>query len=266
MCFQPGDMTMLLAINANNTNTVFAVFDGDRLRGQWRASTDPRRTADEYVVWLTQLMSFEGLGRGDIDGAILSSVVPAAVFNLKLLCRRYFGCEALVVGDPDCVLGIEVKLDRPEEVGADRVVNAVAAKARHRTPLIVVDLGTATTFDVVDRDGNYCGGAIAPGINLSLRALEMAAAKLPHVEIKQVDRAIGKNTVQAMQSGLYWGYVGLIEGLVTRISNEFGEKMGVVATGGLVSLFAGASPLIEAIDPELTLWGLYLIYNHNRKT
>lgn len=256
---------MLLAINANNTNTVFAVFDGDTLRGQWRASTDPRRTADEYAVWLTQLMGFEGLQRSDISGAILSSVVPAAVFNLKLLCRRYFGCEALTIGEPDCKLGIDVKLDRPEEVGADRVVNAIGGKARHEAPLIIVDLGTATTFDVVDRDGNYCGGAIAPGINLSLRALEMAAAKLPHVEIRQVERVIGKNTVAAMQSGLYWGYVGLIEGLVTRIRNEFGENMRVVATGGLVPLFAGASPLIDAVDPELTLWGLSIIYNRNRK-
>lgn len=257
---------MLLAINANNTNTVFAVFDGNALRGQWRASTDPKRTADEYAVWLTQLMGFEGLQRGDISGAILSSVVPATVFNLKRLCRRYFGCEALTVGEPDCELGIEVKLDRPEEVGADRVVNAIGGKARHEVPLIIVDLGTATTFDVVDRDGNYCGGAIAPGINLSLRALEMAAAKLPHVEIRRIDRVIGKNTVTAMQSGLYWGYVGLIEGLVTRIRNEFGEKMHVVATGGLVPLFAGASPLIDAVDLELTLWGLSLIYNRNRKT
>src|SRR5258708_1281710 len=186
---------MLLAINANNTNTVFAVYDGPALRGAWRCATDPKRTADEYVVWLTQLMGFESLSRGDIDAAILSSVVPATVFNLKTLCRRYFSCDPLVVGEPECKLGIEVLLDRPEEVGADRVVNAVAGKDRYKAPLIIVDLGTATTFDIVDSDGNYSGGVIAPGINLSLRALELAAAKLPHIAIERTEKVIGKSTV-----------------------------------------------------------------------
>jgi type III pantothenate kinase len=255
---------VLLAINANNTNTSFAVYDGPTLRGSWRCATDPRRTADEYVVWLTQLMGFEKLERSAIDGAILSSVVPATVFNLKLLCRRYFGCDPLVVGEPACKLGIEVLIDRPEEVGADRVVNAVAGKDRYEAPLIVVDLGTATTFDIVDAAGNYCGGVIAPGINLSLQALEMAAAKLPHVAIAHPQRTIGKNTVGAMQSGLFWGYVGLIEGLVARIRAEFGAPMGVVATGGLAPLFAGATPVMDRIDSDLTLWGLYLIYQRNQ--
>jgi type III pantothenate kinase len=254
---------MLLAINANNTNTVFAIYDGPTLRGSWRCATDPRRTADEYVVWLTQLMSFETLHREEIDAAILSSVVPATIFNLKTLCRRYFNCDPLVVGEKGCQLGIKVLLDRPEEVGADRVVNAVAGKDRYTAPLIVVDLGTATTFDVVDKDGNYVGGVIAPGINLSLRALEMAAAKLPHVAIERTERIIGKSTVPAMQSGLFWGYVGLIEGLVARIRSEFGQPMSVVATGGLVPLFAGATPAIENIDQDLTLWGLYLIHKRN---
>jgi type III pantothenate kinase len=255
---------MLLAINANNTNTVFAVYDGPNLRGAWRAATEPKRTADEYVVWLTQLMSLENLTRGDVDGAILSSVVPATVFNLKLLCRRYFACDPLVVGDPKCKLGIKVLLDRPEEVGADRVVNAVGGKDRYQAPLIVVDLGTATTFDVIDVDGNYAGGVIAPGINLSLQALEMAAAKLPHIAIERPQRIIGKSTVPAMQSGLFWGYVGLIEGLVERIRSEFGAPMHVVATGGLAPLFAGATPIMQNIDPDLTLWGLNLIFERNR--
>src|SRR5260221_14066746 len=241
---------MLLAINANNPNTVFAVYDGPTLRGSWRCATDPRRTADEYVVWLTQLMSFASLRREDIDAAILSSVVPATVFNLKTLCRRYFNCDPLVVGDKSCRLGIEVLLDRPEEVGADRVVNAVAGKDRYTTPLIIVDLGTATTFDVVDKDGNYVGGVIPPGINLSLRALEMAAAKLPHVAIQRTERIIGKSTVPAMQSGLFWGYVGLIEGLVARIRSEFGQPMSVVATGGVGPLFARATPATVNVDPE----------------
>ena len=255
---------MLLAINANNTNTSFAVYDGPQLRGSWRCATDPRRTADEYVVWLTQLMGFESLDRGAIDGAILSSVVPATVFNLKTLCRRYFNCDPLVVGEPACKLGIEVLIDRPEEVGADRVVNAVAGKDRYAAPLIVVDLGTATTFDIVDAAGNYCGGVIAPGINLSLRALEMAAAKLPHVAIERTEKIIGKSTVPAMQSGLFWGYVGLIEGLIERIRAEFGAPMGVVATGGLAPLFAGATPAFDNIDSDLTLWGLYLIHLRNQ--
>jgi type III pantothenate kinase len=255
---------MLLAINANNTNTVFAVYDGANLRGAWRCATDPKRTADEYVVWLTQLMSFEALRREDIDAAILSSVVPATIFNLKTLCRRYFNCDPLVVGEKNCHLGIKVLLDRPEEVGADRVVNAIGGKDKFGAPLIVVDLGTATTFDVVDANGNYCGGAIAPGINLSLKALEMAAAKLPHVEIKRTPKVIGRSTIPAMQSGLFWGYIGLIEGLVSRIRAEFGQPMRVIATGGLAPLFAGATSVIEDYDPNLTLWGLRLIHERNR--
>jgi type III pantothenate kinase len=257
---------MLLAINANNTNTVFAIYDGSTLCGVWRCSTDPKRTADEYVVWLTQLMSFKKLQRSKIDAAILSSVVPATIFNLKTLCRRYFSCDPLVIGEPNCKLGIEVKLDRPEEVGADRVVNAIAGANRYGAPLIIVDLGTATTFDIVDADGNYSGGVIAPGINLSLQALEMAAAKLPHIAIERTERIIGKSTVPAMQSGLFWGYVGLIEGLVERIRKEFGAPMRVVATGGLAPLFAGATPVVEHIDSDLTFWGLHLIYERNRST
>ncbi len=256
---------MLLAINANNTNTVFAVYDGPALRGSWRASTDARRTADEYVVWLTQLMAFVGLTPGDIDGAILSSVVPATVFNLKTLCRRYFSCDPLVVGEEECRLGIALAVDEPEAVGADRILNTIAGRDRYSSPLIVVDLGTATTFDVVDAAGNYCGGPIAPGINLSLHALEMAAAKLPHIALERPRRVIGRSTVECMQSGLYWGYVGLMEGLVARIRAEFGAPMGVVATGGLAPLFAGSTPVIEHVDPDLALWGLYLIHRLNAR-
>src|SRR5262249_45414568 len=197
----------------------------------------------------------EKLTHADIDAAILSSVVPATNFNLKTLCRRYFKCDPLVVGEPKCRLGIKVLLDRPEEVGADRVVNAVAGKDRYKTPLIIVDLGTATTFDIVDAEGNYSGGIISPVINLSLQPLRTAAAKLPHVAVARPPRIIGKSTVPAMQSGLFWGYVGLIEGLVQRIREEFGAPMDVVATGGLAPLFAGATPVVQNIDPDLTLWG-----------
>ena len=254
---------MLLAIDSGNTNIVFAVYDGDQLRGEWRASTDAERTADELGVWLTQLLSIEGMSRTDIKAAIIASVVPAMVFGLKTLCRRYFKCEPLVVGDEGVDLGIKVLLDRPEEVGADRLVNAVAAHQCYHGPLIIIDFGTATTFDVVDSDGNYCGGAIAPGINLSLQALHMAAAKLPRVAIGRPRQVIGKATVPAMQSGIFWGYVGLIEGLVKRIKDEIGSAMLVVATGGLAPLFHEATPVIDRLDPDLTLRGLLLIHRMN---
>jgi type III pantothenate kinase len=254
---------MLLAINSGNTNCVFALFDGDEKRAVWKISTDHRRTADEYAVWLTQLMALEGMRPADVDACIVSNVVPPVAFDLKTLCRRYFRCEPMFVQEPGVELGVKVLIDFPQEVGADRVVNAIAGKDRFGAPLIVVDIGTAATFDVVDRDGNYCGGAIAPGINLSLKALEMAAAKLPHIAIRRPERVIGKATVPAMQSGLFWGYVGLIEGLVARIKDEFGEPMRVVATGGLSPLFAGATDVLEAIDPDLTLWGLRLIHKRN---
>jgi type III pantothenate kinase len=256
---------MLLAINANNTNTVFAVWDGDALRGSWRASTDPKRTADEYVVWLDHLLAMEKLGRKQLTGTIIGSVVPEANFNLLTLCRRYCRSEPLMVGDTGVDIGALALVDRPEEVGADRLVNTVAAHERYKGPLIVVDFGTATTFDVVDRAGNYCGGAIAPGVNLSLTALHLAAAKLPSVRIRRTERIIGKNTVDCMQSGIYWGYVGLIEGIVGRIKPEFGDPMRVIATGGLAPVFDGVTDVIERVDPDLTLWGLRIIYRRNAK-
>jgi type III pantothenate kinase len=254
---------MLLAINSGNTNCVFALFEGERMRGVWKMATDHKRTADEYAVWLTQLMALDGLWREDVKAVIVSNVVPPVTFNLKTLCRRYFHAEPMFIGEPGVELGAKVLIDRPEEAGADRIVNAIGGKERHGAPLIVVDIGTAATFDVVDADGNYCGGAIAPGINLSLQALEMAAAKLPHIAIQRPAAVIGKSTVPAMQSGLFWGYVGLIEGLVQRIKTEFGAPMKVIATGGLSPLFAGATPVLEAIDEDLTLWGLKIIHARN---
>lgn len=256
---------MLLAIDSGNTNIVFALFDGEEIKGEWRSSTDTERTADEFGVWLNQLMAMEGIDRRQVTACIIASVVPAVVFSLKQLCRRYFGCEALVVGDEGVQLGINVLIDRPEEVGADRLVNAVAAHKRYHGPLIVIDFGTATTFDVVDGFGNYCGGAIAPGINLSLKALHMAAAKLPRVAIGRPRSVIGKATVPAIRSGIYWGYVGLIEGLVERIKKEFGSPMTVVATGGLAPLFVEATDVIQHLDRDLTLRGLLEIYRLNSR-
>lgn len=255
---------MLLAIDSGNTNTVFAVFDGTEKRGEWRAATKAHATADEMGVWLLQLMDLAGLDPKAITAGIIASVVPATVFNLKLLCHRYFNCTPVVVGDPEVPLGIGVLVDNPEEVGADRLVNAVAAHDRYQGPLIVLDFGTATTFDLVDENGNYCGGVIAPGVNLSLEALHMASAQLPRVAVGRPRSVIGKATVPAMKSGIYLGYIGLIEGLVARISAEFGAPLRVIATGGLAPLFAEATDVIEVVDPDLTLRGLLLLHRRSR--
>ena len=255
---------MLLAIDSGNTNIVFAVFDGEEKRSEWRSSSDSKRTADEYGVWLSQLMGLDGIGRDAIDDCIIATVVPETLYSLKTLCRRYFGCEPMIVGEPGVDLGLSVLADPADEVGSDRLVNAGAAHRRYGGPLIVIDFGTATTFDVVDDDGNYFGGVIAPGINLSLDALHMAAAKLPRVAVQRPETVIGKRTVPAMLSGIYWGYVGLIEGLLTRIEAEYGKPMKVVATGGLAPLFAEATDAIEHLDTDLTLRGLAQIHQRNR--
>ncbi len=255
---------MLAAIDSGNTNVVFAIYEGQKLRGEWRSSSDANRTADDYAVWLAHLMGLEGLGFADIDEAILANVVPAASYSLHTLCKRYFGCEALEIGAPGVELGVDIRIDHPEEVGADRLVNAVGASEAYDGPLIIVDFGTATTFDIVAEDGAYCGGVIAPGINLSLEALHAAAAKLPRIDVARPASVIGKSTVPAMQSGVYWGYVALIEGLVARIQEEFGAKMTVIATGGLAPLFADATPAIDHLDRELTMRGLLSINRANR--
>ena len=255
---------MLLAIDSGNTNIVYAVFGDDgKLKGEWRSSTNVNRTTDEIGVWLMQLMDLDGIDRAGITASIVATVVPATLFSLKSLCRKYFNSEPDVIGEGSLDLGLKVLVDQPGEVGSDRLVNAVAAHERHGGPLIVLDLGTATTFDVVDAEGNYFGGIIAPGINLSLEALHKAAAKLPLVAIGRPERVIGKGTVQAMQSGVFWGYISMIEGLIGRIGDEFGAPMKVVATGGLAPLFADCVELISCSDPELTLWGLYSIHRRN---
>ena len=254
---------MLLAIDSGNTNILFAVYDGEERRGEWRAVSDVKRTADEYAAWLTQLMAMSGLSLGDVTATIIASVVPGTLFNLKLLCRKYFRVEPMVIGDPAVDIGVRILVDEPDEVGADRLVNAASAHRRYGGPLIVIDFGTATTFDIVDGDGNYYGGVIAPGINLSLDALHMAAAKLPRVAVQRPETVIGKRTISAMMSGVYWGYVGLIEGLLSRIQAEFGSSMTVVATGGLAPLFADATEAIQHLDPELTLRGLTEVHRRN---
>lgn len=255
---------MLLAIDVGNTNSVFAVHDGRRLLGEWRCSTDYRRTADEYFVWLKQLMDHSGV-RGHVDEVIISSTVPRVVFNLRVLSDRYFNCRPMVVGKPEVELGVEIRVDKDTRVGPDRLVNTVAGFNRYGGNLIVVDFGTATTLDVVGLDGAYEGGIIAPGVNLSLRALHEAAAALPHIDVTRPDRVVGTNTIACMQSGIYWGYIGLIEGLCARITAERGVAMKVVGTGGLSTLFAQGTEVMQHIDTELTIHGLVLIAERNRK-
>ena len=254
---------MLLTMDSGNTNIVFAVFDGSGKRGEWRSSNDSRRTADEYGVWLTQLMALAGLRREDVTDAIIATVVPKALYSLRSLCRTYFDCDPLIVGEPGVELGVRALVDAPEEVGADRLVNAVAAHLSYGGPLVIVDFGTATTFDVIDGAGNYVGGVIAPGINLSLEALHAAAAQLPRVAVRRPPSVIGKRTVPAMLSGVYWGHMATVEGLVQRIRREYGGAMKVVATGGLAPLFAEGSDVIGHLDPDLTLRGLAEIHRRN---
>jgi type III pantothenate kinase len=236
------------------------------MRAEWRAVTETTRTADEYAVLLNPLLQLQGLAFSDLDAAIIATVVPQALFDLRLFCRRYLKCEALVVGDADVDLGIEVHTDRPAAVGADRLVNAVAAHERYKGALIVVDFGTATTFDIVDENGNYEGGVIAPGVNVSAEALHQAAAMLPRVAVGRTQNVIGKDTVPAMQSGLFWGYVGLIEGLITRIKEEYGKPMTVIGTGGLATPFHRQTQAIDHLDHDLTIRGLIQIYARNCKT
>ena len=247
---------MLLAVDCGNTNTVFAVFEGDTQRGQWRISSDAQRTADEYAVWLTQLMSLKGLVVSDISHAIVTTVVPGTRRNLTELLESHFEVTPLVVRDPNVDLGIEVLIERPEQVGADRLVAAVGAHLRHPGDLIVIDFGTGTTFDVIDSEGNFRGGVIAPGINLSVEALYMAGALLPRVNIEKPEKVIGGATVPAMQSGIFWGYVSMIEGMVPRVAEEYGKPVTVVATGGLAPLFADVTEVIDETEPDLTLIGL----------
>jgi len=253
---------MLLVIDAGNTNIVFAVHDSDLWRGVWRIRTDAQRTSDEYAVWLNSLLTLSELRREQISGAVIGTVVPAALYHLRRLCRDWFHVEPLVARAA-LDWGFEIKVDQPNEVGADRLLNAMAGHQQFGGPMIVVDFGTATTFDVVDATGAYLGGVICPGINLSIEALHQAAARLPRIGIGRPQSVIGRSTVPAMQSGIYWGYVGLIEGLLTRIKSEFGSPMKVVATGGLAPLFAEGTLMIEHIEPDLTLDGLRMLAARN---
>ena len=256
---------MLFAVDVGNTNTVFSVFDNKEKKSQWRCSTKNSRTADEYFVWLNNLMVLSDIDYQKIDAVIVSSVVPQVVFNLRVLAARYFGCRPLVVGKTECLIPINVRVDPGVKVGADRIVNSVGAYYTYGGNLIVVDFGTATTFDVVDDDGAYIGGVIAPGINLAMKALTEQAAALPYIDVSKPNKVIGTNTVECMQSGIFWGYLSLIEGLVEKIQNNRKNKVRVVATGGLATLFSQETTVFETVDLDLTLRGLVEIYYYNMK-
>ncbi len=256
---------MILVIDIGNTNTAFALHNGQEWVSHWRSATDATRTADDYAVWLGTLLAADGKKLSDISACIVSSVVPQAKFNFRNLSRRYFETEPMFVGDPGVELGVPVRIARPEQAGADRLVAAIGAHTLYQGALLVIDSGTATTFDVVGPDGGFEGGIIAPGINLSMKALHDAAAQLPRIAIQRPERVIGQDTVSAMQSGIFWGYVELIDGVARRVKEEYGAPMRVVATGGVASLFEGASEMIEFFEPSLMEVGLLEVYRRNLK-
>ena len=253
---------MLLAIDAGNTNVVFALVDGREIKTRWRIATDPRRTGDEYAVWLHQLLELEGYSKADVTAAIIGTVVPRATHNLEVLASKYFGVEALIAGEGKAAWPIALDVDEPQNVGADRALNAIAVHDKCPGDVIVIDFGTATTFDIVDYNGAYKGGIIAPGINLSLDALVNAAAKLPRIaiEVPEDESVIGRTTDSQMLIGIYWGYVAMMEGLVARLKSEIGRPVRVIATGGLATLFDKQTDLFDAVEPDLTIQGLSLLY------
>lgn len=258
---------MLLAIDAGNTNVVFAIVQEGEIVARWRIATDPRRTGDEYAVWLHNLMPLKGLDAKAVDTVIIATVVPRTLHNLQVLASKYFDVETLVAGQPPVEWGIRLDVPEPHTVGADRVVNAIAAHSLHPEDLIVIDFGTATTFDVVDYDGSYKGGIIAPGINLSLDALVSAAAKLPRIAIEapaDTNSVIGVTTEEQMHIGVFWGYVAMIEGLVSRMKAEIGRPAKVVSTGGLAMLFDENTDVFDVIEPDLTIQGLAMLYQRSR--
>lgn len=252
---------MLLAIDAGNTNVVFALFDGRTIKGRWRIATDARRTGDEYAVWLMQLLAIRGVEGRQITQIIISTVVPRALHNLEILARNYFDVEPLIAGQGAASFAMDIDVEEPGSLGADRAVNAIAAHAKYDGDIIIVDFGTATTFDAIDFNGAYKGGIIAPGINLSLDALVGNTAMLPRIaiEVPKSTSVIGRNTKDQMLTGVFWGYVAMMEGLIARMRTEIGRPAKVVATGGLAILFDEATDIFDAVDADLTLEGLAIL-------
>ena len=258
---------MLLAVDCGNTNIVFAIYDGNTQKANWRISTDPKRSADEYLIWLTELMTLNSIAVDRLSDMIIANVVPELQPKLLDLAQRGFGLIPQVIGDEAIDLGIKINIDQPNQAGADRVVNVVAARDLYDLPAIILDFGTATTFDLVGRDGSYEGGIIAPGVNLSVEALYLAAARLPRLTVEpwQADMPIlGKDTVTAMRSGIFWGYVSMVEGLIGRLRRDHGANLPAIATGGLAPLFANHVASISIVDPDLTLKGLVRIHAQNK--
>lgn len=253
---------MLLVIDVGNTNIVLGIFKEQELVDHWRVSTDRLRTTDEYGVLIRHLFYLNGVNSEEIDAIIISSVVPPVMPTLERMCQRYFGLTPLVIG-PGVKTGMDIKYDNPREVGADRIVNAVAAYEKFGGPVIIIDFGTATTFCAVDKKGTYLGGAICPGIGISTEALVQRTAKLPRIEVVQAEKVICRNTVESMQAGVFYGFVGQVDGIVTRMRRELGCKAKVVATGGLAVIVAPATDAIDVVEPMLTLEGLKIIYDRN---
>jgi type III pantothenate kinase len=253
---------MLLAIDAGNTNIVFALVKAGEIRARWRIATDTRRTADEYVVWLRQLLELEGYTTDDVNAVIIGTVVPRATHNLEVLSSKYFGTPAVIAGQGKAEWPIALEVDEPHNVGADRALNAIAGHAKYKGELVIVDFGTATTFDLVGESGAYKGGIIAPGLNLSLDALVSAAAKLPRIAIEEPkgNSVIGRTTEDQMLIGVYWGYVAMMEGLIARLKAELGGRVTVIGTGGLAALFDKRTDVFDAVEPDLTIQGLSLLY------
>jgi type III pantothenate kinase len=253
---------MLLAIDAGNTNIVFALVKAGDIRARWRIATDARRTADEYAVWLRQLLDLEGYTTGDVSAVMIGTVVPRATHNLEVLASKYFGVKARIAGQGEAPWPMKLDVDEPQSVGADRALDAMAAHSKYEGDLIVVDFGTATTFDLVDGSGAYKGGIIAPGINLSIDALVSAAAKLPRIaiEVPDEDSVIGRTTESQMLIGIYWGYVAMMEGLIARLKAEVGRPVTVIGTGGLATLFDKRTEVFDAVEPDLTIQGLSLLH------
>jgi len=256
---------MLLAIDTGNTNTLFAIHNGKKWVIEWRIATDVARTADEYAVWFYQLLNMQNLSFDDITDCVISTVVPQSLFNMRNLARRHLGVQPIIIGEDRVDVGIGVSIPNPKQVGADRLVTALGAVIQYPGDLIIIDSGTATTFDIVSKDRVFEGGIIAPGINLSVRALHDAAAQLPRIEIRKPDHVVGTSTVEAMQSGIFWGYIGLIDGMVERIRTEQPKRdFTVIGTGGVASLFEGSSDTIQHYDAHLTINGLYEVWRLNR--
>ena len=258
---------MLLAVDCGNTNIVFALYDGDIQQANWRISTEAKRSADEYLVCLSQLMALNSIAVEAVTDMIIANVVPEMLPKLMGLAERGFGLVPKVVGDDNIDLGIKVNIDEPNQAGADRLVNAVAARELYDLPAIILDFGTATTFDLVGKKGSYEGGIIAPGVNLSVEALYLAAARLPRLAVEPWEAdmpVLGKDTLSAMHSGIFWGYVSMVDGLIERLRRDHGSSLSAIATGGLASLFADHVRSISIVDPDLTLKGLAIIHAQNK--